>query len=188
MRPITHAFALALRSMEWIRFRWDRFLLDQVPLGHRGRNVQLMPRGKIINPGNVTVHDDVYIGPGFWISAIGRLTVESGVIVGPRLKVYTANHKYEHARSLPYDETVIVKPVHIGENCWIGGDVILLPGVELGEGCVVGSGAVVTKSFGAGQILGGNPATVLKQRDMDHYQALKRQQMIYLKLKNGPVS
>jgi acetyltransferase-like isoleucine patch superfamily enzyme len=158
-------------------------LLDQIELAHRGNNVQLMPQGKIVHPLNVSIQDHVYIGPGFWISAIGQLTVGSGVIVGPRLKVYTANHNYEHARSLPYDETVIVQPVRIGDNCWIGGDVILLPGVELGEGCVVGAGSVVTKSFPPGTILAGNPARSLKQRDMQHYDVLKHDDMIYLKLK-----
>jgi len=55
------------------------------------------------------------------------------------------------------------KPISIGNNCWIGGNVSINPGVKLGDNVVVGSGSVVTKSFGDNVVIGGNPARVLKQ-------------------------
>ena len=52
--------------------------------------------------------------------------------------------------------------VHIGRHVWIAPHVVVLKGVELGENTIVASGAVVTKSFEPGVIIGGNPAKVIK--------------------------
>ena len=54
------------------------------------------------------------------------------------------------------------KPITIGDNCWLGGHVTVLPGVTLGENVVVGAGSVVTKSFGDNVVIVGNPARVIK--------------------------
>lgn len=53
-------------------------------------------------------------------------------------------------------------PVHIGRNCFIGGNAIIMPGVEIGDSVIVGSGAVVTRSVGSNLIVAGNPAKVIK--------------------------
>ena len=56
------------------------------------------------------------------------------------------------------------KPVYIGDDCWIGRRVIILPGVKIGKGCIIGAGAVVTKSFPDYSIIAGNPAVIKKYR------------------------
>ncbi|MGU3432746.1 acyltransferase [Actinomycetes bacterium M1A6_2h] len=50
----------------------------------------------------------------------------------------------------------------IGENCFIGGNSIILPGVKIGNGCVVGAGSVVVRDVESGSIVAGNPAKVIK--------------------------
>ena len=54
------------------------------------------------------------------------------------------------------------KAVSIGNNCWLGGNAVILPGVHLGNNVIVGGGAVVTKSFGDNVVIAGNPAQVIK--------------------------
>jgi acetyltransferase-like isoleucine patch superfamily enzyme len=134
-------------------------------------------------PENLILEDYVHLGPNSWFSCYNLVTIGRGTIIGPRIKVYTGNHNYDSDLSIPYDNITLAKKVTIGENVWIGGDVIILPGVEIGEGSIIAGGSVVTKSFEAGSIIGGNPAKVIKSRDMDKYYALKSEDKIYLKLK-----
>lgn len=54
-------------------------------------------------------------------------------------------------------------PVTIGEDCWIGGHVVILPGVTIGDGCTIGAGSVVTRSVPAWSVAMGSPARVVKK-------------------------
>jgi acetyltransferase-like isoleucine patch superfamily enzyme len=106
-----------------------------------------------------------------------------GTIIGPRLKIYTGNHNYDSDTLLPYDEVTIAKNVVIKENVWIGGDVTILPGITIEEGAIIGASTVVTKDVPKGAIVGGNPGKILKYRDLEKYDMLKKQDKIYLREK-----
>lgn len=54
-------------------------------------------------------------------------------------------------------------PVKIGDGCWIGGGVIILPGVSIGGGTVIGAGSVVTKDIPSNCVAVGNPCRVIKR-------------------------
>ncbi len=60
---------------------------------------------------------------------------------------------------------LIVEPVTIGDDCWLGEGCVILKGVTLGAGCVVGANAVVTRSAPPGSMLVGVPARVVKRHD-----------------------
>jgi acetyltransferase-like isoleucine patch superfamily enzyme len=55
------------------------------------------------------------------------------------------------------------KEIHVGEDCWIGGNVCILPGVVIGKGSVVGAGSVVTKSVPDFTVVAGNPAKFIRK-------------------------
>ncbi len=124
----------------------------------------------------------VYIGPEAWLELRGNMYIGSGTIIGPRLKVHTANHNW-NGEMLPYDDKYIIKDVHIGKNVWIGSDVSIMAGVSIGEGAVVAANSVVTKDVLPLTLVGGNPAKEIKKRELEKYERLKEENRIYLTLK-----
>ena len=83
----------------------------------------------------------------------------NNVWVGPNVKIISMNHDLNN-----FNKYTNGKPIKIGDNCWLGTSSIILAEVELGEHTIVAAGAIVTKSFPEGnQVLGGNPAKVLKK-------------------------
>ena len=159
---------------------------DPTRFARCGRNVHIQNCCRFYSVENLSVGNDVYIGPEAWIDAQGHVTICDGSVIGPRLKLYSASHNYRSDRLVPYDEKILNGPVIIGANTWIGGDVIIVPGVEIGEGCVVGAGAVVTRSHPACTILGGNPARQIGLRDPAIYARLKAKEHIYMRTWTGP--
>lgn len=79
--------------------------------------------------------------------------------------VHIGAHTYIafEARILAHDFTRNSKPhTRIGENCFIGGRSIIMPGIVIGNNCIVGAGAVVTRSIPDGSIVVGNPARIVR--------------------------
>ncbi|KAJ1305062.1 hypothetical protein OPQ81_000102 [Rhizoctonia solani] len=91
------------------------------------------------------------------------ITIGARTLVGPNCCFYSGTH--------PLDPTVrngtrgpeSGKPINIGEDCWLGGNVIVLPGVTIGKGCTVGAGSVVTKDVEPYTCVAGNPARVIRK-------------------------
>lgn len=135
---------------------------------------------------NISIGNNVYIGPNAYINAVGGVEIQSGSIIGPFVKIQTVNHRYNdiNLEAIPYDGVNLLKSVIIEENVWIGMDVKICPGVIIGEGAVVAMGSVVTKNVPSMAVVGGNPAKIIKYRDIDLYNELKNSDKIYLKLKN----
>lgn len=103
----------------------------------------------------------------------GKIYIGDNFHSGVGLKILTQSHNYKGG-SIPYDRTVIVKDVRVGDNVWVGMDVMILPGVYIGEGAIIQAGSVVSKSIPDLAIAGGNPAEIIRFRDKDHYYKMKR--------------
>ena len=121
----------------------------------------------------MSVGNDVRLGENLYIDARGGLTIGNNVKIAPQVFIWTSNHNYYAPKKLPYDGKEILCPVSIGDHVWIGGRAVIVPGVTIGEGAVVGMGSVVTKDVPPYAVVGGNPARVLKYRDIDIYKKLK---------------
>lgn len=138
---------------------------------------------RFICPERIEIGSYIYVGPGAYISGWGGVSVGDGTIIGPNLAIHSANHNFKDSKYIPYDETFDFRKVTIGQNVWIGANVIIVPGSEIGEGCIVGAGTVVSGSIPPLSIIVGNPCKVIKQRDAEHYHRLKAENLIYLKNK-----
>lgn len=130
-------------------------------LMHVGNNINI-EKGAII-----TSKCSVGNNSGIGINAKlhGTVIIGDNVMMGPECIIYTSNHEFSRT-DIPMNQQGFrkEKPVEIGNDVWIGGRVIILPGVKIGNGCIVGAGAVVTKNIPDYAIVGGNPAKILKYR------------------------
>lgn len=115
---------------------------------------------------------NIYVGENFYANYncvfldVCEIRIGKNCFVAPQVGIYTATHPLDPvARCI--DNLEYGKPVTIGDDCWIGGGAIINPGVTLGNNVVVASGAVVTKSFGDNVVIGGNPAKIIKNIDVN---------------------
>lgn len=95
----------------------------------------------------------------------GKTILGDNVMMGPDCLIYTSNHAFDRL-DIPMNQQghEDEKKVIIGNDVWIGGRVIILPGVNIGDGVVIGAGSVVTKNVPNYAVIGGNPAKILKYR------------------------
>lgn len=160
-------------------------MMVRINLKKVGENIEIF-NGTYINPEEISIGDHVYIGPGAFFQATGGITIGSGCIFGPHVIIMTTNHRFddENLEAIPYDGVNLTNEVIFEENVWVGANASFVPGVTIGEGAVIAMGSVVTKDVPKYAVVGGNPAKVIKYRDKDVYENLKREGKIYLKLKN----
>ena len=90
-----------------------------------------------------------------WITVREKVTIGDNVTFGPGTMIYDHDHNYKQLNKTQ-DELMVSSPVCIGNNVWIGGNVIVLPGVSIGDNVVIGAGSVVTKDIPSNVIVVGN--------------------------------
>jgi maltose O-acetyltransferase len=159
--------------------RYNKIKLRTLKFAQLGKNVQILNGFEIGYANNCHIEDDVVVGLNAYLNCQGGVYIKRGTIIGPNLTVYSVNHKYLDVRALPFDEDIIKKEVVINENCWIGCNVTILPGVEIGEGSVIAAGAVLTKSIPSFSLVGGNPASIIKEIKNENYYELKKENKIF---------
>lgn len=149
-----------------------------------GKNVffEYSYNSKFYDSRNIVIGDYCYIGPETYWAAVGGIFIGNNVAFGPHTVIHTSNHRYEGATSLPFDDCSFLKPVTIKDNCWIGGHSQIVPGVTIGEGSIIAMGSVVTKDVPKYSIVGGNPAKIIKQRNIELYNKLKNKNYLWHKL------
>lgn len=91
----------------------------------------------------------------------GMVKIGDRVLFGPFVSIFAATH--ETGVQSRRDGVEYAKPVVIGDDCWIGGNVTIMPGVNIGRGCTIGAGSVVTKDVPDFSVSIGSPARVVKQ-------------------------
>lgn len=135
-------------------------------LAHCGKAVYFDRSCSFRSPENVWIGDFAIIGPHnrLWASPAARLVLEDHVLLGPNVTIVTSNHGTAD-RTVP----IVAQPwvesdVVLGRGCWIGANVVILPGVSIGEGAVLAAGAIANASIPAFAIAAGVPAKVIKFR------------------------
>lgn len=110
---------------------------------------------------NIRLEHKFYANFNLTILDCAIVTIGNRVMFGPNVSLSSATHETD-VRSRR-DGIEYAKPIAIGDDCWIGGHIVVLPGVTIGEGCTIGAGSVVTKNIPAGSVAIATPARVARQ-------------------------
>ncbi|ACK69597.1 transferase hexapeptide repeat containing protein [Gloeothece citriformis PCC 7424] len=110
---------------------------------------------------NIKLGKNFYANFNCVILDCNLVTIGDNVLFAPNVQVYTATHPVNVADRIAGKE--MAYPIEIGDNVWIGGGSIILPGVKIGENTVIGAGSVVTKPIPSNSVAVGNPCRVIKQ-------------------------
>ena len=139
-------------------------------VGHRGENVFLQGPVTFHYGCHTSIGDNTFINFNFTVQDDARVFIGSHCNFGPNVTIVTPMHPKlpEERRKLKcpdgeYRYMCYALPVTIGNDCWLGANVVICPGVTIGNGCIIGAGSVVTKDIPDGTIAAGNPAKVLRK-------------------------
>jgi len=110
---------------------------------------------------NIEVGENFYSNHNLVILDGNKVIFGDNVFIAPNCSFYTAGHPLDYEtrnKGLEY-----AKPIKVGNNVWIGGNVVVLPGITIGDNVVIGAGSVVTKNIPSNVVAVGNPCKVIKK-------------------------
>lgn len=133
-----------------------------------GENLIVYGKTEVFSGENISIGDNCKINPEVFLNGRSGITIGDNVTLSHGAKLISTGYDVEHwmetGERVHFDD----KPIHIGNNCWIGANALILPGVKItGEYVVIGAGAVVTKDITETRVLvAGNPAKIVKRYDV----------------------
>jgi len=110
---------------------------------------------------NISVGKNFYSNYNCTILDCAPVTIGDNVMFAPNVSIFTAGHPIHFEKRNSGIEYAF--PVSIGDNVWIGGNVVINPGISIGKNTVIGSGSVVTKDIPDNVIAAGNPCKIIRQ-------------------------
>jgi putative colanic acid biosynthesis acetyltransferase WcaF len=124
-----------------------------------GRKVVIKPNVKIKFPWRLTVGAHSWIGEGVWIDNLAPVTIGNNVCISQNAQLVTGNHAFDK-RSFD----IMVQPIVIQDQVWIGARALIAPGVTCEKGSVLLMGSVLLKRMAQNKVYFGYPAKFYKER------------------------
>ncbi len=119
---------------------------------------------------HIEVGKNIFINYNCTILDVGKVRIGDNCMFAPNVSIYTAGHPVHPAvRNTLYEYGI---DITIGNNVWIGGNVVICPGVTIGDNSVIGAGSTVTKDIPSWCIAAGNPCRVIREitdEDLKYY-------------------
>ncbi len=120
---------------------------------------------RIFTPFNInyglktTFGRDSFVNFGCTFLAIGGITIEDDVFIGPHCVLATEYHPEDPSSR----HSLLTKPIVVKRNAWLGANVTVLAGVTIGENAIVAAGSVVTKDVPDNMVVAGTPARIIRE-------------------------
>ncbi|MEU9647709.1 sugar O-acetyltransferase [Streptomyces sp. NPDC048110] len=125
-------------------------------LGSLGTEAHVRPPMYVDYGSNISIGARTFVNYNLTALDVAAITIGEDCQIGPNVQLLTPTHPLEPGPRR--DKLEAARPIVIGDNVWLGGGAIVLPGVTVGDNAVIGAGAVVTKDVSANVVAVGNPA------------------------------
>ena len=133
-------------------------------IGSAGKSPVVLPTFHCDNGGNIHVGNNFFANYNVTILDNREVRIGDNVMIGPHTLIATVGHPLSPAKRRMH--CAIAKPIRIGNDVWIGGNVTIMPGLTIGNNVVIAAGAVVTKDVPDNSLVAGVPAK--KVRDLEN--------------------
>ncbi|GAA6023265.1 hypothetical protein JCM10207_005228 [Rhodosporidiobolus poonsookiae] len=121
------------------------------------------PSVKVDYGAEVSFGKNVFINFGCILLDTCKIHIGDRVLFGPNVSLFSGTHPLDPAVRRGTIGPELGGPITVGDDCWFGGNVSVLPGVTVGRGVTVGAGSVVTKSVPPFVVVAGNPARIIRK-------------------------
>ena len=116
---------------------------------------------KIWAPWNLEMGKNSSLGPKVDCYNQGKIGIGANTVISQKTYLCASTHDYTK-KNFP----LILKPITIGDGIWIAADAFIGPGVVIGNNVIIAARSVIIKNVEENMVLGGNPAKVIKQRNL----------------------
>ena len=164
-RSIVKDYCMEYNGSPMMDLGHRRDVLREILQNVEVEQVEILPPFLVDYGYNVLMGHGCFLNHGVYLMDCAKIKFGKKCFVGPNCGFYTALHPLVATdRNAGFEQA---KPITIGDNVWIGGNVVVLPGVTIGNNSVIGAGSVVTKDIPAGVIAYGNPCKVIRDVPAD---------------------
>lgn len=134
-------------------------------LGHKAHGVWIEAPFFCDYGENISIGKNTFVNTNCMFIDDNKITIGDNGLIAPYVQIYTASHPVKASERIIKDGEnsrylTSTKPVSIGDNVWIGGNTVILPGVNIGDNVTIGAGSVVTKDIPDNSLAFGNPCKV----------------------------
>ena len=129
-------------------------------LGKCGEKILIKPPFHCDYGYNINVGENFFMNFDCVFLDAAPINIGDNFMCAPKVCIFSVTHpknSEERAKGM-----AVSLPVNIGNNVWIGGGAIVMPGVSIGDNAIIGAGSVVTKNVPANTVVAGNPARIIE--------------------------
>ena len=147
----------------------ERMEMNAEMFGSCGKNVWIVPPMKFTIGKHISIGEGCYFNQGITMIDDWKIEIGDRCLFGPNVTLCTTGHAISPKHR---GDGMYSFPIKIGNNCWIGANVVILPNVTIGDNSVIGAGSIVTKDIPANVVAFGAPCHVFREineKDDEYY-------------------